>query len=276
MDELTGNWITDENGILDEDAGGDTWPDCLGAGGELDRQAADEAIEDMQREDAKGFKTLTTRWDKRWRMKDGEWKMKVVGREYKWAEHREDLFSPGATHSASRVVDFLELKMGLETFEADAVVLTTRLLIKKKWWWNLRRSTLNDLPKLEGTQRSCGELGGTRGWNSCVMLGFVRCATAPQFYWSSERMVALELHMDDLHGAATPSGRDKVVKDLALEINQFQGKPHEHLKRLRLPMTGETRVQPNPKHPESVLRTQDLGFPVVTVLVLQSPNFLQI
>ena len=56
-------------------------------------------------------------------MKDSECKMKVrfVVREYKWAEHREDLFSPGATHSASRVIDFLALKMGLETFEADAV-----------------------------------------------------------------------------------------------------------------------------------------------------------
>ena len=121
MDELTGTWITDENKILDEDAAGGTWTDCLGAGGELDGQAADEAtekaldswlahgvVEEMKREDAKGFKTLTTRWDKRWRMKDGEWKMKVrfVGREYKWAEHREDFFSPGATHSASRAVDF--------------------------------------------------------------------------------------------------------------------------------------------------------------------------
>ena len=36
MDELTGTWITDEKGILDEDAAGDTWTDCLGAGGELD------------------------------------------------------------------------------------------------------------------------------------------------------------------------------------------------------------------------------------------------
>ena len=48
-------------------------------------------------------------------------------------------------------------------------------------------------------------------------LGFVRCTTAPQFYWSSERMVALELHMVDIHGAATPSGREKFVKDLTLE-----------------------------------------------------------
>ena len=136
MDVLTGTWITDENGILDENAAGDTWTDCLGAGGELDRQAADEVtekgldsllahgvVEDMKREDAKGFKTLMTRWDKRWRMKDGGWKMKVrfVGREYKWAEHREDIFSLGATLSASRVIDFLALKMGLETFEVDAV-----------------------------------------------------------------------------------------------------------------------------------------------------------
>ena len=78
-------------------------------------------------------------------------------------------------------------------------------------------------------------------------LGFVRCTTAPQFYWSSERMVALELHMEDIHGAATPNGREKIVKHLALEYN-FKGgdrcgkrKPYE-LKRLRLPMTGETRI----------------------------------
>ena len=41
-------------------------------------------------------------------------------REYKWVEHREDLFLPGATHSAGRVVDVLTLKLGFETFEADA------------------------------------------------------------------------------------------------------------------------------------------------------------
>ena len=45
MDELTGTCITEENGILDEDAAGDTWTGCLGAGGELDRQAADEETE---------------------------------------------------------------------------------------------------------------------------------------------------------------------------------------------------------------------------------------
>ena len=57
-------------------------------------------------------------------------------------------------------------------------------------------------------------------------------------------MFPLGLHMDDVHGAATPSGREKFVKDLALEIN-FKGgdrcetgKLYERLKRLRF-LTGE-------------------------------------
>ena len=56
-------------------------------------------------------------------MEDGERKMMVqfVAREYKWAEHREDFFSRGATHSAGRATDFIAVNLGLETFEADIV-----------------------------------------------------------------------------------------------------------------------------------------------------------
>ena len=48
-------------------------------------------LEDMKREDATKFKSLTMCWEKGWRMKDDEWKMKVrsVGREYMWAEHKD-------------------------------------------------------------------------------------------------------------------------------------------------------------------------------------------
>ena len=199
--------------------------------------------------------------------------MRFVGREYTtWAEHREDLFSPGETHSASRVIDFLALKMGLETFEADAVdayyqapeheevavepapeYLERRAKAGRDTdiVWRLRRQ----LPGRRAAGQSWVEHVAVILVNK---LGFVRCTTAPQFYCSSERMVALELHMDDIHGAGTASGRENFVKDLALEIN-FKGgdrcetgKPYEHLLRLRLPMTGETRIQPNPKHLEFV------------------------
>ena len=106
------------------------------AGGELEKQAEAEAteealdsllahgvVEDTNREGATTFKSLTTRWDKGCQVKDGEWKMIVqfVGQEHKWAEHRKDLFSPGATPPLRHVKDFSAWKMGLETFEADAV-----------------------------------------------------------------------------------------------------------------------------------------------------------
>ena len=64
--------------------------------------------------------------------------------------------------------------------------------------------------------------------------------------------------MYDMHGAATPSGREQFVKDLAREINFKEvdrcelEKPYEDLKRLRIPMTEETRIQPNPKYLKSV------------------------
>ena len=64
--------------------------------------------------------------------------------------------------------------------------------------------------------------------------------------------------MDDIHGAATPSGREQVISDLSREIEFKRGdgceleKQFEHLKRLRILMTDETRIQPNAKYLESV------------------------
>ena len=56
-------------------------------------------------------------------------------------------------------------------------------------------------------------------------------------------MITTELHMNDMHDAATSSRFKKVVKDLTLEIN-FMGddryefrKSYDHFKRLRFLMT---------------------------------------
>ena len=64
--------------------------------------------------------------------------------------------------------------------------------------------------------------------------------------------------MDDIHGAATPSDRKQFINDLSREIDSKGGdgcefgKPYEHPKRLRRPMTEETRTEPNTKCLESV------------------------
>ena len=142
----------------------------------------------------------------------------------------------GATHAASRVIDFLALKLGLGTFEADAVDAYCEVFEHEEVVVELAPEYLERLAKAgRDTDIVCrlrrqlpGRRAAGQSWVEHVAgilvnkLGFVRCTTAPQFYWSSERMVALELHMDGIHGAATASGREKFVKDLALEIN-FKG-----------------------------------------------------
>ena len=134
-------------------------------------------------------------------MKDVEWKMKVrfVGRAYTWAEHREDLFSTGTTHSASRVIDFLALKMGLETFEADAVDAFYQAPEHEEVVVEPAPEYLERLAKAgkdtDIVWRLRRQLAGRgtagQSWVEHVAgilvnkLGFARCTTAPQFYWSS-------------------------------------------------------------------------------------------
>ena len=81
----------------------------------IENLIANHVVRDIPREKGAGMKKLTTRWVKAWRFRDGAWdfKARLVGREYRWQEFRDDLFAPGASHCVSRVIDFLALKMNL-------------------------------------------------------------------------------------------------------------------------------------------------------------------
>ena len=168
-------------------------------------------------------------------MKDGEWKRNVRF-EYKWAKHRQDLFSPGATHSAGHAIDIIALKLGLETFEADAVdayckapeheevvvgpatEYLERLARAGKDMhvvWRIR-------PQLR-ERRSAGQ-----NWAEHLVVILVdklmSCAVQRRatVLLYSTRHVALELHMDDIHGAASPSGRQQFIKAPSRQID-FKG-----------------------------------------------------
>ena len=127
------------------------------------------------------------------------------------------------------MIDFLELKMGVETLEADAVDVYCQapehevVVVEQApeylerlakagrdtdLLWRLRRQ----LP----VRRAAGQ-----SWVEHV-AGILVNTTAPLFHWSAMRLVALELHMVDIHGAATPSGREQFLSDLSREI-EFQG-----------------------------------------------------
>ena len=71
-----------------------------------------------------------------------------------------------------------------------------------------------------GEMMGRAELGGALGGDSGGHTGFctLQCHATPQFYQSSSRQVALDLHMDDIHGAAFPSGPTQFAKCLSPQL----------------------------------------------------------
>ena len=67
------------------------------------------------------MKHLTTRWEKTRRKRNNEWEYKVrfVGREYRWVEFGEDIFAPGASYCTGEIFDILSLKRRVPTFTLD-------------------------------------------------------------------------------------------------------------------------------------------------------------
>ena len=144
--------------------------------------------------------------------------MRFVGREYKWQELRDDLFAPGTIHSCGRIIDHLSLKhKGWTTFELDAVddfyqapehekvvvdpppKYPERLRAEGK-----RTDVLWKLLKQLPGRRQAGQWWVDHCSTVLLSLNFTRCAACPQFFWGASRCIAIEVHMDDMHGAGAP------------------------------------------------------------------------
>ena len=60
-------------------------------------------------------------------------------------------------------------------------------------WWKLQK-------QLPG-RRQAGQRWVDHFTSALVdKLGFMRCVSAPQFFWNPDRQVVMEVHMDDVHG----------------------------------------------------------------------------
>ena len=133
----------------------------------LDRLLDNEVVRDIPRDEGAGMKHLTTRLEKPWRKRNSEWEYKVrfVGREYRWQEFREDLFAPGASYCTGRIVDTRPndvCQLSLWT----ARMLTTRLLSWMIWWLNHPRvfeSWLGGCHRRAHAERSCAQ-GKAHDW----------------------------------------------------------------------------------------------------------------
>ncbi|CAK0869723.1 unnamed protein product [Prorocentrum cordatum] len=239
--------------------------------------------EDTPKSEARGMKHITTCWEKQWRWKPArqEWQRKVrfVCRGFRWQEWRDDLFTPGSAPISNGLIDFMPLKRGFEAMALDAtdafyqapehedVVVDPpqeypdRLQTEGKStdiYWKLKRQ----LP---------GRRTAAPGWvehMAGILMGemrMARCEMAPQFFYSSETGVVVELHMDDLHMAG-PKGalegfRDELGQHVTFsggEIHEY-GTTYEHLKRLRARFGHGTELKANPKCLDYVVETLNLG-----------------
>ena len=227
----------------------------------LDQLQEQGVVQDVPADSVEGVKHLATRWEKSWRMREVKWKYKVrsVGREYKWQEFREDLFAPGASHCTSRIIDYLALKKGSTTFAFDAIdacfqaPATENIVVDPPPEYlkrleeaggdtNIKWKLLKQLPgrRLAG-QRWVDHLAGIL----VNELGFTRSSRSPQFYWSQSRQVAMEVHMDDFHGCCLDESLEPFRMELGEKI-RFRGEEtsvglaYEHLKRVRVREEGYT------------------------------------
>ena len=200
----------------------------------VDRLLDNGFVRDIPRAEGAGMKHLTTRWEKTWRKRknEREYKVRFVGREYRWQEFREDLFAPGASCCTGCIVDIRSLKRRVHTFtldctdayhqapELDDVVVeppeenlnSLRAAgMSTDIWWKLQK-------QLPG-RRQAGQRWVDQFTSALVdKLGFTRCVSAPQFFWNPDRQVGMEVHMDDVHGFGPDPRVEKFKEDLAAHI----------------------------------------------------------
>ena len=73
---------------------------------------------------ATGMNRITARWEKLWRWAPAtrEWQrnIRIVCREFRWQEWRDDLFAPVSAPISNRLIDFVARKRDFEVMPIDA------------------------------------------------------------------------------------------------------------------------------------------------------------
>ena len=248
--------------------------DVINTEAALDRLLENGVVRDIPRAERAGMKQLSTRWEKTWRKRINEWEYKVrfVGREYRWQEFREDLFAPGASTALDELWIFSRLNIvcllslwTAQWFNHQAPELDDVVVGPPEEYLNRLRAAgmSTDIWKLRKQLRGRRQVG--QRWVDHLTsgfvdkLGFTRCVSAPQFFWNSDRQVGMEVHMDDVHGFGPDPQVEEFKEDLAAHIWFLDGGVHregaeyDQLKRFRKRLDGVMTIESNPKYLDAVL-----------------------
>ena len=208
--------------------------------------------------------------------KDGV-KCRLVGREYKWASVRTDVFAASPNPLYSRVVDTLSLKDleeadPLVAFVADAMNAYYQVAETETFyvdpppeWKAMRRAAgLDDsvvwrLKKQLPGRRAAGARWGDHVETLLVDEGWERYEGAPQFYKKAGTRLFMEAHMDDFHGVGRRSEVEAFLPRLRERMRLkasdtiLEG-AYEHLKRSRWKFGDHLLIGPHEKRITDVLK----------------------
>ena len=201
-------------------------------------------------------KFIDARWEKvyKWGEEEKDWIVKArwVGREYKWQEFRDDLYTPGAGASSYRVIDRMALEREVTTFTGDASDAFFHADEEEPAWIRPPPEYLERLRKERKDTNIVWQLlktlpgMGAAGMNwikfisrEFVERGFLRSPEFPQFYYRAKDEIGIEIHMGDFHGFGKRGHALKLRDDLrrTVLLKTFDvhgpGSIYNHLKRMR-------------------------------------------
>jgi hypothetical protein len=209
--------------------------------------------------------------------KDGL-KCRLVGREFKWASQRTDVFAQATSPMMTRVIDYLALKDSepsdpLVTFVVDAICAYYQVpedeefyVQPPKEWLALRVAQGLDAEGVVWKLKK--QLPGRRAagakWNEHVAtklkeLGIDQYPAIPNIYARLvESRLVLDTHMDDFHGVGRQSEVNSLLPKLR-EAFRLKGSDaivtgaYSHLKRVRWKFDDFTLVGASAKHVYNVV-----------------------
>jgi len=222
-------------------------------------------------------KKVDTKWDIK--ISKGRVKCRIVGREFRWLEQRDDTFAPTSGNRTSRVVDFEALKADTDEndpmvcFEADCCSAFYQTPEEEDFYclppkeWLMAREAAGEstdvMWKLE--KQLPGRRLAAVKWVDFVatefsQMGLSAYPGSPHLFASlDEGRVLIDTHMDDFHGCARRSRAQVILAELRerfklKDSDCIEEGVYEHLKRTRVKTKDGTLIVGNGRHVEHLVK----------------------
>ena len=232
----------------------------------------------VPREQSKGKKYVSTRWEEVPKWKEGRWvvRSRFVAREFKWKDpDRDDVFGVTSSSNTGRILDYLMVKNGWQAYLADCTCAFFHAPEEEEVYVEPPEEWKAEFPDCDYVWQLTRQLYGRRiaprafsDFAAGILVqkvGMKRCIEVPHLYFHEGTSVCLEVHVDDFY-AVGPGGSaggilDEVGKHMTLtrEGPYGIGSSFCHLKRVRTVTVEGMTIAPSPNHIKKLLKVTGLN-----------------